>query len=52
MEESIPENLVFLLGFSVRKEGGGSSCYASLVANEKLVGVVSSHLCLYGRATH
>ncbi len=39
MEESRPENLVFLLGFSVRKEGGGTSCYASLVANEKLVGV-------------
>jgi hypothetical protein len=33
-EESRPENLVFLLGFRVRKEGGGMSCYASLVANE------------------
>ncbi len=34
MEESRPENLVFSLGFRVRKEEGGTSCYASLVANE------------------
>ncbi len=34
MEESHRENLVFLLGFRVRKEGDGTSCYASLVANE------------------
>ncbi len=52
MEESPPENLVFLLGFRVRKEGGGTSCYASLVANEELVGVVSAHVCLYARAIH
>ncbi len=52
MEESPPEKLVFLLGFRVRKEGGGTSCYASLVANEELFGVVSAHVCLYARASH
>ncbi len=41
------ENLVFLLGFRVGKEGGGTSCYASLVANEELVGVVLAHVCLH-----
>ncbi len=46
------ENLVFLLGFRVGKEGGGTSCYASLVANEELVGVVLAHVCLHDRAIH
>ncbi len=47
-EETRTENLVFLLGFRVGKEGGGTSCYASLVANEELVGVVLlAHVCLH-----
>jgi len=49
-EETRTENLVFLLGFRVGKEGGGTSCYASLVANEELVGVVLAHVCLHDRA--
>ncbi len=46
-EETHTHNLVFLLGFRVGKEGGGTSCYASLVANEELVGVVLAHVCLH-----
>ncbi len=51
-EETRTENLVFLLGFRVGKEGGDTSCYASLVANVEFVGVVSAHVCLHDWAKH
>ncbi len=51
-EETRSENLVFSLGFRVGKEGSGTSCYASLVANEELVGVVLAHVCLHDWGKH